>query len=1332
LLSNYGLTPAQVAAAYGSNQIYFGATPGDGRGQTIAIIDGGDDPALVNSTAANFSTSDLGVFDSTYGLNNPNFSFTVVGEDGTAASRPIAANYPNSAITSATQSGTTVTITTSTALPGISVGSTVWISGVPVSGYNGSQIVSSVDPAHNSFQYGDANGPNPDGSGLASASSGNASTNPVDPTETTTDVEWAHAMAPGAKIVLIEIPGPTGGNLDTADIAKAVSEGVPAVGATVVSMSIAEGEFAGENGSSTSSYDDGLFTLPGVAFLAATGDNGAPGDYPACSPNVLAVGATNLYVTLPVIATAVESGNTVTITTTHDCNFSPGDSVTIAGVGDAHYDGTFTIGSVLTTSSFTYTDLHYTHMMNSGGGTASIGAESGWSNPPVIGNNAGGSAGGPSAYETPQPAYQAGVVPTSMSTLGGKTYRTTPDVSMLGGSATPVYVYDSMDGTWFYVAGTSLSTPCFAGLVAIADQGRAAGRALGGTLQSLDTGATQSLQKALYGLPSSDFHDITVGNNGYAAAPGYDLVTGLGSPVANLLVADLAGQPAALTYTAPDTTAAHAIVLEQAGSSLDIYDNGTLVTSHPVASTSSVVISGGDASGTISLTIDYSGGQFAIPVSFNGGTGGGTHTLNIQNGSFSKEVETPTSANSGTIQFDGNPPISYSHVTTVDDTATVTVLATFNGTGAGDTIGLGNGGTVDAFQATQLQSGHGDFATIDFANKANATVQDAGVDTFNIDTTTATVAANLQTLTVDGSAGAGGDTFDVQATAVPTTLDGDSGNDAFNVGNVANSLDDIQGVVTVNGNAASTANSLQINDEGDPSGHTYAITGSTIDRDGAATIAYAGIESLTVNGAEGDNVFTTGGSIGNVSLVGGPNNNHYEFGTALPTSQYTIDQAPNAASNTVDFSLLPAADPPAQAADWIGPSGGATATSLCSEPDVGTVMVGAAGEQENIEYGLNIAPYLDLSGVPGEAVPGEPFTFRYVDVGTQMTRSASVNWGDGTTTNLVTALQPNGNPALLTAYSGLEGIATLGHPFATMKTYTVALTVTNTNPSVPPPASTPATATATVATVSAMVGPDPQAPGQTALFVGTSQALNSITLVQGLNGKIIVVLSSPPYSGVFSPSAGGHLYVYATTGSSTVALAPTITHNSMVYTGPGRDTILDCGSGNDRLYGGGSYNIIRAGSGNDVVYGGYGTNQLYAGRGNDVLVGLGTSNFLFGGLGRDVLIGGPGQSFLYGGVGDDLMIAGTTDFDSTDAALTAILNEWSSGNSFATRVGHLQGTIAGGTNGPILLDAATVHANGARNHLFAGLGQNWYFAHVGGAPGGDVLVKKPTDLITPL
>ena len=58
-----GLRPQQVAEAYGFDAVGFGSISGDGSGQTIAIVDAYDDPALVDSTAPNFGTSDLAQFD---------------------------------------------------------------------------------------------------------------------------------------------------------------------------------------------------------------------------------------------------------------------------------------------------------------------------------------------------------------------------------------------------------------------------------------------------------------------------------------------------------------------------------------------------------------------------------------------------------------------------------------------------------------------------------------------------------------------------------------------------------------------------------------------------------------------------------------------------------------------------------------------------------------------------------------------------------------------------------------------------------------------------------------------------------------------------------------------------------------------------------------------------------------------------------------------------------------------------------------------------------------------------------------------------------------------
>lgn len=358
-----GFAPAQIRAAYGVNNIRFSSVVGDGTGQTIAIVDAYDNPNLVNSTAAGFSSSDLAKFDQKFGLPNPP-SFIKLNEYGSSTNLP---------------------------------------------------------------------GPDPAGAGN---SQGNWEV------EEALDVEWAHAIAPGANIILVECDSSIGG-----DMFQGVKTVAGLSGVSVVSMSWGSGEFSGEN------IYDNIFTTPkghqGVTFVASTGDQGSPGEYPAYSPNVLAVGGTSLY-------------------------------------------------------------------LNANGSYQSEGA---WSS----------SGGGTSVYEA-APSYQAGVQ--------GSAARTIPDVSSDANPSTGVSVYDSYNGTsatpWEQVAGTSLSAPTWAGLIAIANQGRVAS----GHLPLYGRGETLP---AIYSMSNGDFHDVAAGGNGgFKAGPGYDEVTGLGTPKADLLVPDLA------------------------------------------------------------------------------------------------------------------------------------------------------------------------------------------------------------------------------------------------------------------------------------------------------------------------------------------------------------------------------------------------------------------------------------------------------------------------------------------------------------------------------------------------------------------------------------------------------------------------------------------------------------------------------------------------------------------------------------------------------------------------------------------------------------------------
>ena len=265
--------------------------------------------------------------------------------------------------------------------------------------------------------------------------------------EAALDVQWAHALAPGANIVLVEA-----NSASDADLFAAVTTAANLPGVSVVSMSFGGGEFSSET------HYDSIFKTPtghqGVTFIASTGDNGAPGGFPAYSSNVLAVGGTTL--------TLDSSG-------------------------------------------------HYV-------------SESAWS----------GSGGGISKYES-QPIYQQGIVTQTT------TKRAIPDVAFDAdpNSGVPVvasFTYGSTN-PWVTLGGTSFSAPAWGAIVALINEARA-----DNGLGSLD-GATQTLPM-LYQLSTSNpsaFHDITTGNNGFPAGVGYDLVTGLGTPVVDVLVPAMSG-----------------------------------------------------------------------------------------------------------------------------------------------------------------------------------------------------------------------------------------------------------------------------------------------------------------------------------------------------------------------------------------------------------------------------------------------------------------------------------------------------------------------------------------------------------------------------------------------------------------------------------------------------------------------------------------------------------------------------------------------------------------------------------------------------------------------
>ncbi len=101
--------------------------------------------------------------------------------------------------------------------------------------------------------------------------------------ETCLDVQWAHAIAPDAKILLVESP-----YANSAYMFAAVQYATSREDVSVVSMSWGSPE------SITQINYDAYFSDPDVAFFAASGDDGSVVMYPSSSPYVVAVGGTTL------------------------------------------------------------------------------------------------------------------------------------------------------------------------------------------------------------------------------------------------------------------------------------------------------------------------------------------------------------------------------------------------------------------------------------------------------------------------------------------------------------------------------------------------------------------------------------------------------------------------------------------------------------------------------------------------------------------------------------------------------------------------------------------------------------------------------------------------------------------------------------------------------------------------------------------------------------------------------------------------------------------------------------------------------------------------------
>jgi subtilase family serine protease len=317
--------------------------------------------------------------------------------------------------------------------------------------------------------------------------------------ETSLDVEYAHAMAPGANIVLVVASTSSGNAINSAE-----AQAVKLYPGSIMSQSFGIPEYLVHNNNAQIKQADNNYIAAqaaGITVFASAGDfgatNGGPfanAGFPASDPLVTAVTGTQ--------------GNP----------YIPLGSTTTCAMGATCVAGLASVTGPCGNNGRTFGGPHCA--------PAGYGGEQVWNEPDF---NPGATTGGAPSLVFGVPAFQQGL---------GLTSRVSADVSYNAALNGGVLVYIGLLGGFFFVGGTSAGSPQWAAIAALADQ--AAGHALG------------TLNPAIYKIGNNptlyahDFHDITVGNNvmtgtccGFNAATGWDPASGWGTPNVTNLIPDL-------------------------------------------------------------------------------------------------------------------------------------------------------------------------------------------------------------------------------------------------------------------------------------------------------------------------------------------------------------------------------------------------------------------------------------------------------------------------------------------------------------------------------------------------------------------------------------------------------------------------------------------------------------------------------------------------------------------------------------------------------------------------------------------------------------------------
>jgi hypothetical protein len=598
--------------------------------------------------------------------------------------------------------------------------------------------------------------------------------------------------------------------------------------------------------------------------------------------------------------------------------------------------------------------------------------------------------------------------------------------------------------------------------------------------------------------------------------------------------------------------------------------------------------------------------------------------------------------------------------------------------------------------------------------KGNVTIYGAGSDTLTVydqndpfnDTYTLTASTLTRTAsavitdfgmsaaTLDG--GTGAETYNVNSTGAPLTLNAGIGNDTVQLG--TGNLDALVSHVTVNGQGGT--DSVYLQDQGVSFNDTYAISSTTVTRPFFGGLTYGGIASLTLNAENGNNVINVGGTAygtttyinaggGNDTIALGQNNLDYLRGPVVVDGQAGSDTVsvqdegnPFNYAYTITGTVVTRPSfggltyKNAEALNVFGSYGQDTFNmlgSLASTPI--TLYAGTGNDVVNVGSTTSsldaIQGALNLNDQAGTDV------LNFNDQAASTGHVYTLNGGSLARSGAATVTFGSFERVNLTASSHDDSLVLQGLPAGVTMNLDMG------------------------AGLNAVYGPN---TSNTWVINGYSSVapygegravLNGVCTINGIVGL-----------------AGG-------TGPDRFEFIPGGFIPSVINGGGGGDTLdysqwsagvnVNLGAYGNGTYGyatavGSSVNNIQNVIGspyNDVLTGNVYGNVLVGGGGNDVITG---------GTGPSVLIGGMGGDTIHGRSGNDLIIGGYTSYDLNPTALDAIFAEWDSSDSFAERVQYLSGPVGHLNGGFFLIPTGTnrtVFDDGAADTITDVAGNNW-------------------------